>query len=436
MKNGSPFFVPKSETLSLIFNRRLFDFRSAINDLRTRVFSSRAMEKIMLKYIIICFLLPSIFLVAQSPVPSGATVDKIASGYQFTEGPVWHPDNYLIFSDIPANTIYKWDPQTEQGSIFLNPSGNSNGLSRDLDNTILLCQHGERRVARLNADGSETALATHFDGKRLNSPNDLTVGSDGSIYFTDPPYGISSGQEELGFYGIYRIAPNGDVIVLDKSLDRPNGICLSPDEKKLYVNDSQARKIYVWDINDDLSVDNKSLFLSMSGSGNADGMKADIYGNIYSTGPGGVWIIKPDGEMLDKISVPEKSTNVNWGGVEAKTLYITAGNSVYSIDLLFPGTVVSDKVDVPSKLVLYPNYPNPFNPSTTIRFSLTTNEHVQIDVVDVHGRIVQNLANEAMSSGEHAVVWNSETVDAASGIYFIRMRAGDVRHVEKMTLVK
>src|SRR3972149_4725840 len=179
-------------------------------------------------------------VIAQSPVPSGATVEKVTDGYQFVEGPLWREPGYLIFSDIPANTVYKW---AEAGGkeVFLIPSGNSNGLAADLQDRVLLAQHGNRRISRIEEDNTEIALATHYDNKKLNSPNDIAVKSSGSIYFTDPPYGINPNQEELGFYGIYCLTPDSNLYLLDNSLSRPNGIVFSPDETKLYVNDSQAR---------------------------------------------------------------------------------------------------------------------------------------------------------------------------------------------------
>jgi len=221
----------------------------------------------------LCFLSSMVFiltppLVAQSPVLKDATVEKIATGFQFTEGPCWRTAGYLVFSDIQGNTVYKWTP--EQGAqIFLQPSGNSNGLAEDNEGRLLLAQHGKRRIAHLEADGTETALATQFNGKRLNSPNDIAVKSDGAIYFTDPPYGINSSQEELGFYGVYRLSPDGsDLALLVDSLYRPNGLAFSPD-----------------------------------------------------------------GQFIDKIAVPERTRNLAWGDKDRKTLYITAGASVYRIRL-------------------------------------------------------------------------------------------------------
>ena len=393
----------------------------------------------MYRFALLILLSFSVLLFAQSPVPDDATLDKIADGFQFVEGPVWHPNGFLIFSDIPGNTVYKWDPATGSTEAFHKPSGNSNGLSLDLQGNVLLCQHGKRRVARLENDGTETALATHYNGKRLNSPNDLAVKSDGSIYFTDPPYGISSGQEELGFYGIYRLTPEGEVILLDKSLNRPNGICFSPDESKLYVNDSQARRIYVWDVKEDLTLENRKLFYTMSGSGSADGMKVDTQGNLYSTGPGGVWIFAPDGTLLDKISVPGQTTNLNWGDADYQTLYITSGKAVYNIRLNAVGAGVEETVGaLPKQFELRQNYPNPFNPSTTIAFSLNKPSHVSLSIFNAQGQIIHELASGEFDAGYHEFDWDATDARGAplaSCIYFYQLTLDEHQVTKKMVYI-
>ncbi|MGL5074587.1 MAG: SMP-30/gluconolactonase/LRE family protein, partial [Waterburya sp.] len=266
-------------------------------------------------------------------------VEKVATGFEFTEGPVWHPDGFLLFSDIPANTIYQWQPKQET-EIFRQPSGNANGNTFDQSKRLISAEHGNRRVSRTEKDGKIVTLASHYQGKRLNSPNDLAVKSDGSIYFTDPPYGIKPEQEELGFYGVYRLAPDGQLTLLVDDFVRPNGIAFSPDETKLYVNDSEKGHIRVFDVQSDGMLANGKLFAEMkppSEKGAADGMKVDIKGNIYSTGPGGVWIFSPNGDLLDLIETPEPPANLAWGDRDYKTLYITARNSLYRIRLKIPG---------------------------------------------------------------------------------------------------
>jgi gluconolactonase len=266
-------------------------------------------------------------------------VEKVASSFEFTEGPVWHPQGFLLFSDIPANTIYQWTPN-KKPEIFRRPSGNANGNTLDREGRLLTAEHSNRRVSRTEKDGTVVTLASQYEGKRLNSPNDLAVKSDGSIYFTDPPYGIKSEQEELGFYGVYRLASDGKLTLLVKDFVRPNGIAFSPDEKKLYVNDSEKGHIRVFDVKPDGTLENGQLFAELKDptkKGVPDGMKVDQEGNVYSTGAGGVWVFSPSGNLLGKIEVPEVAANLGWGDGNYKTLYITASNSLYRIRLKIPG---------------------------------------------------------------------------------------------------
>ena len=260
-------------------------------------------------------------------------VEKVVGGFEFTEGPVWHPDGFLLFSDIPANIIYKWQPGQET-EIFRQPSGNANGNTLDSSGRLITAEHGNRRVSLTQKDGQIVTLASHYQGKRLNSPNDLAVKSDGSIYFTDPPYGIKSEQEELGFYGVYRLAADGTLTLLVDDFVRPNGIVFSPDETKLYVNDSEKGHIRVFDVKPDGMLENGKLFAELkppSEKGAADGMEVDIKGNIYSTGPEGVWIFSPNGELIGIIKTPEAPTNLTWGDSDQQILYITANTSLYRV---------------------------------------------------------------------------------------------------------
>ncbi|MEG4941550.1 SMP-30/gluconolactonase/LRE family protein [Microcoleus sp. F4-D5] len=275
----------------------------------------------------------------QSILDDSAKLEKLAGDFQFIEGPIWHPDGFLLFSDIPANIIYKFG-SNQQVEVFRRPSGKANGNTLDQENRLLTAEHENRRVSRTEKDGKVITLADRYEGKRLNSPNDLVVKSDGSIYFTDPSYGVSKEQEELGFYGVYRLAPDGKLTLLVKDLVLPNGIAFSPDEQKLYVNNSEAGYIAVFDVKPDGTVTNEQLFAELkdaSQSGVPDGLKVDLEGNIYSTGPGGVWIFSRDGKLLGKISVPETATNLAWGESDRKTLYITASKSLYRIRLKIPG---------------------------------------------------------------------------------------------------
>ncbi|HEY9900847.1 MAG TPA: SMP-30/gluconolactonase/LRE family protein [Candidatus Sericytochromatia bacterium] len=276
-----------------------------------------------------------------------AQVEKVAGDFRFTEGPIWHPKGFLLFSDIPANTLYQWTAN-KKPEIFRLPSGNANGNTLDREGRLLSAEHGNRRVSRTEKDGTVVTLASQFEGKRLNSPNDLVVKSDGSLYFTDPPYGIKSEQEELGFYGVYRLAPDGKLTLLVKDFVRPNGIAFSPDEKKLYVNDSEKGHIRVFDVKSDGTLGNGQLFAELkdpSKKGVPDGMKVDQEGNVYSTGPGGIWVFSPSGNLLGILEVPEVAANLAWGDSlrdssasrDYKTLYITASNSLYRIRLKIPG---------------------------------------------------------------------------------------------------
>jgi len=272
-------------------------------------------------------------------IAPNAQVEKVASGFEFIEGPLWHPDGFLLFSDIPANTIYKWQPK-QNIEVFRQPSGNANGNAFDLAGRLITGEHGNRRVSRTEKDGKVVTLAAQYQGKQLNSPNDLAVKSNGSIYFTDPPYGIEPEQEELGFYGVYRLAPDGTLTLLVDDFVRPNGIAFSPDETKLYVNDSQEGHIRVFDVRSNGMLDNGKVFAELeppSEKGAADGMKVDVKGNIYSTAPGGVWVFSAKGNLLGIIETPKPPANIAWGDEDYQTLYITARKSLYRIRLQIPG---------------------------------------------------------------------------------------------------
>ena len=267
-------------------------------------------------------------------------VEKLAEGFQFTEGPVW-VDDYLLFSDIPADTVYKYREGTE---VYLKPSGHSNGLCLDKQGRLLLCEH-DRRLTRLEEDGSKTVLAEYYHGKRLNSPNDLAVKVDGSIYFTDPPYGLPNRTEgkELEFCGVYRLYPDGTLTLLDESVPLPNGLAFSPDEKTLYVADSGSANVYAFDVTAG-GMENKRLFAKLGevdGTGAADGMKVDVDGNVFCTGPGGIHVLSPEGNCYGVIVCPEIPANVAWGGDDYKTLFITARTGLYSLKVLTGGARLS-----------------------------------------------------------------------------------------------
>jgi gluconolactonase len=269
-----------------------------------------------------------------------AVLERVATGFRFTEGPVWTAEKKsLLFSDIPANRIYEL-PADGHVMTVREPSGNSNGLTRDQKGRLIACEHGNRRVTRTEADGAVTVLAETFRGKRLNSPNDVVVKSDGAIYFTDPAYGITPDQQEQPLEGVYRLSPDGkEISLVADDLARPNGLAFSPDEKKLYIDDSERRHIRVYDVQPDGSLAGSSRFhdMNVSAPGAPDGMKVDVAGHVYCTGAGGVWVFDNAGKHLGTIVTPEKPSNCAWGDDDRRSLYITAVTSVYRIRVKTPG---------------------------------------------------------------------------------------------------
>ena len=273
--------------------------------------------------------------------PRNVAIHRIARGFRFTEGPTWFAQGpYLLFSDIPANRIVKLAPN-EQVSTFRYPSGHANGLTHDLQGRLIACEHGTRQVTRTERDGSITTLAHTYRSRKLNSPNDVVVKSDGSIYFTDPPYGIELHQQEQPIQGVYRLSPDGtQLTVVAVDFEKPNGLAFSPDETKLYIDDSSPRRhIRVFDVRPDGTLANGRVFHAMNihKPGSPDGMKVDTEGRVFCTGPGGVWVIDPTGTHLGTIVVPEQPANCAWGSDDLRSLYITARTSVYRIRVNNPG---------------------------------------------------------------------------------------------------
>ena len=279
-------------------------------------------------------------------VSADSTLEKLADGCTFTEGPVWNAvDGYLLWSDIPENRIRQWSPDARV-TFFRDPSGKSNGLTYDRQGRLIASEHGNRRVSRTEPDGSIVTLASHYEGKRLNSPNDVVVKSDGSIYFTDPPYGLMEGlggddlQQYLDFYGVYRLSPDGSTLtLLVDDFSRPNGLAFSPDESLLYIDDTERGHIRVFHVATDGTLEKGTVFAELKGDGAGapDGMKVDVEGNIYCTGPGGIFVLDPAGKLLGRIRMPEQTTNVAWGDSDWKSLFITASSSVYRLHLNVPG---------------------------------------------------------------------------------------------------
>lgn len=268
---------------------------------------------------------------SSSVLIEGNEPEIVTGPHEFTEGPYWHPDGYLLFSDIPANRVYRWS-ELEGLDVYLEPSGNSNGIEADIDGSILLAQHAGR-VSRLSSDGELTVIAETYEGQRLNSPNDIAVHSNGTIYFTDPPFGVSDEDRELDFSGVYRLSTDGDLTVVYDEFEFPNGVVFSADESKLYVSDSGTGTVMMFDVDADGIASSPGEFANIgamgTGAGAADGMEMDEDGNLYTTGPQGLIIFDDEGNQLHLIEFDEQITNVGWGGEDSNDLYITGRDNVY-----------------------------------------------------------------------------------------------------------
>jgi gluconolactonase len=285
-------------------------------------------------------------------------LEVVATGFEFTEGPVWSPDGALLFSSPNTNSIYRLDPELERVTVFRPKSGytgvdigryhqpGSNGLSFDPVGRLVICQHGHRRVIRVNPHGDTSVIADSYEGRRLNSPNDVVCRSDGSVWFTDPPFGrpglADDPDRELDFSGVFRVGPDGQVALIDDSLEGPNGIAFSPDERVLYVGnwDPDAKVVVRYELSADGDVLDRRVLFDMTdapGEDAIDGMKVDVAGNLYVCGPGGIWVLSPEGERLDLIELPEAPHNLAFGGTDSRDLYVTALTSVYRLRTELPG---------------------------------------------------------------------------------------------------
>lgn len=290
-------------------------------------------------------------------IPKGAQLEKLAGGFQFTEGPVWVRDGgYLLFSDPNENTIYRWNPDG-QVSVFRTKSGyagvdigayhqpGSNGLTLDREGRLTINEHGNRRVSRIEKNGTLTVLADRYEGRRLNSPNDLVYRSDGTLFFTDPPFGLpkvfDDPNKELPFSGVYSLH-NGKLQLLSTELRGPNGIAFSPDEKHLYVTnwDEQRKVVMRYEVTPEATLKNGKVFFDMTGAPGddaLDGVKVDQRGNVFVSGPGGLWILSPEGKQLGLLRGPELAHNLAWGDEDGRTLYLTAISGLYRIRMNVPG---------------------------------------------------------------------------------------------------
>lgn len=296
-----------------------------------------------------------------------AHIEKLADGFEWVEGPVWNKkEGYLLFSDIPRNCIYKWK-EDEGISLFLHASGykgktvykgkepGSNALTYDAKGELYICQHGERRIVRLGPNNEETVVADSYDGKRLNSPNDLVFKSTGELYFTDPPYGLAlrfdDPAKELPYSGIYRVK-DGTVELMSKELMVPNGLAFSPDEKYLYVSNTGNKALkdlprwHRFKVNEDGTLGEKEIFFESSlfsarRPGSPDGLKVDEKGNLYCAGPGGIYIFSPDAVLLGLVEFAEPTANCNWGGEDGSWLYIASNHAIFRVHLKNKGAALA-----------------------------------------------------------------------------------------------
>jgi gluconolactonase len=288
-------------------------------------------------------------------VDEDAELERLGTGFTFTEGPLWNPDGFLLFSDMPGDVRRRWDAENGVTEVA-NPSNKGNGMTFDLDGKLIVCEHVTSSVVRMDSDGTganREVIASHYEDKELNAPNDVVVKSDGAIYFSDPTYGRMPGfglerEQDLDFQGVYRIPPGGgDTQLLADDFGQPNGLCFSADESLLYVNDTEKAHIRVFDVQPDGTIANSRVLADGIGTGSlevgdlVDGMKLDERGNIWVTGPGGVCVFDAQGEHIGTVEVPESVGNVNWarppGGPDWNWLFIAASTSVYRIECKVSG---------------------------------------------------------------------------------------------------
>jgi gluconolactonase len=274
-----------------------------------------------------------------------AAFEQLGTGFLFTEGPLWHPQGkFLLFSDMPGDHLRRWSAP-DGVTTFRKPCNMSNGLAYDRQGRLVACEHATSQVTRTEPDGRIVPLATHYGGKQLNSPNDIVCRSDGGIYFSDPPYGRAKfygveRSQELPFQGVYRVGPDpASAILLMDDFDRPNGLCFSLDESRLFVNDTARKHIRVFDVAGDGTLRNGRLWAETKGEapGAPDGMKLDSAGNVYCCGPGGIHVFDPAAHLIEVLAVPEYTANFAWGDDDYRSLFITASTSLYRVRRTVPG---------------------------------------------------------------------------------------------------
>ena len=279
-------------------------------------------------------------------LPWSSRLERIATGFFFVEGPSWsQSESCLYFSDIVGNAMYRWTEQ-QGATVFRKPSNKANGTTWDQSGGFLVCEHSTSRLIRIDRDGAIQVLASHYGGRELNSPNDVVVKSNGDIYFTDPAsgrsarYGVERPQQ-LDFQGVFRLCTDGRLELLADDFILPNGLCFSPDESLLYVNDTREQHIRVFEVRDDGTLSGGSAWAETGGAapGVADGMKVDSEGHVYSCGSGGIHVFRPDSTRLGVIETPEVAANFTWGGPDLTHMYITATQSLYRLQVRIPGRV-------------------------------------------------------------------------------------------------
>ena len=276
---------------------------------------------------------------------AGTRLERLVTGFEFTEGPAWNAtQEILIFSDIIANTMYRWSSR-DGVNVFRTPSHMANGNTWDREGRLVSCEHATSRVSRTDADGNYEVLASHYEGRELNSPNDIVVSKNGNIFFTDPNSGRGPGygverEQELDFQGVFKLDPvSRELTLLADDFVLPNGLCFSHDESQLFVNDTRRQHIRVFDVSADQTLHDSRVWASTDGDhpGVADGMKLDAEGNLYSTGSGGIHVFDPEGKPLGVIRTPEVAANFTWGGDDLTELFITANQSIYRLRVRIPG---------------------------------------------------------------------------------------------------
>ena len=297
-------------------------------------------------------------MAAQLPgIVESAAAERLAGGFEFTEGPLWHPDGYWLFVDIRRQLVYRLAPGGPP-EVYRPNSGGANGLTFDLQGRLILCEGDNRQLTRQEADGSYSPLATHLDGRRINRPNDVVGRSDGSLYFTDPNGRLTAEERELDFSGVHRLAPDGAHSVATRDTEYPNGLAFSPDESTLYVaitrrdercitqkergENCQHQFIRAFDVAADGTLSNNRIFAEMPSAedGVPDGMKVDQEGRVYCTGSGGCWVFAPSGDCIGLIRLPEIPANCAWGGPDNRTMLFTARTSVYALQMTTPGAPI------------------------------------------------------------------------------------------------